>query len=176
MNESLILVNEKDEACGKMEKLAVHQLGLLHRAFSVFIFNSKGELLLQQRAEDKYHSGGLWTNTCCSHPRYGEDTQSSVERRLMEEMGMHCKTNFAFSFMYKTQFENGLIEHEFDHVYIGVSDELPLPTKAEAQNWKYITLANLEQEISQEPKKFTAWLKICLPQVKSHFQETRKAL
>lgn len=107
----------------------VHQLGLLHRAFSVFIFNAKGELLLQQRDDSKYHSGGLWTNTCCSHPRFGEEVSSAIERRLHEEMGMHCKTSFAFSFIYKTKFANGLTEHELDHVYFGFTDDTPFPEK-----------------------------------------------
>src|SRR6478735_4645078 len=105
MNEYLILVDETDTPCGKMEKLEVHHRGLLHRAFSVFLLNTRGELLLQQRADDKYHSGGLWTNTCCSHPRYGEETPDAVTRRLQEEMGMICPTRFAFSFVYHTRFE-----------------------------------------------------------------------
>ena len=172
MNDYLILVDEKDRQWGKLEKLMVHQLGLLHRAFSVFIFNSKGELLLQQRADDKYHSGGLWTNTCCSHPRFGEEISWAIERRLKEEMGMSCKTDFVFSFIYKTKFENGLTEHEFDHVYFGISDELPFPEKAEVQNWSYITLETLEREILYKPEKYTEWLKICLPNVKKQFQET----
>lgn len=169
MPEYLILVDEKDKLCGKLEKLLVHQLGLLHRAFSVFIFNSKGVLLLQQRAEEKYHSGGLWTNTCCSHPRFGEEITLAIERRLMEEMGMSCKTNFAFKFTYKTKFENGLTEHELDHVYFGVTNDLPVPVKSEVKNWKYINIENLEKDIIMHPKNYTAWLKICFPQVKNYF-------
>lgn len=169
MNDYLILVDDKDKPWGKLEKLLVHQLGLLHRAFSVFIFNSKGQLLLQQRANEKYHSGGLWTNTCCSHPRFGEEISWAIDRRLQEEMGMSCKTDFAFNFIYKTKFENGLIEHEFDHVYFGTSDDLPVHEKTEVQNWKYISLENLEEEILSHPENFTAWLKICLPQIKNHF-------
>ena len=172
MNDYLILVDEKDVEWGKLEKLLVHQMGLLHRAFSVFIFNSKGELLLQQRADDKYHSGGLWTNTCCSHPRFGENISWAIERRLIEEMGMRCKTDFAFSFTYKASFANGLIEHEFDHVYFGMSDKLPIPEKSEVQDYRYITLENLEREITSQPEKYTEWLKICLPKVKSCFLET----
>src|SRR5690349_1614227 len=129
MKDYLILVDDKDQQWGRLEKNLVHELGLLHRAFSVFIFNHHGELLLQQRADGKYHSGGLWTNTCCSHPRYGEDVPDAVKRRLKEEMGMSCETTFAFSFIYKTKFENGLTEHEFDHVYCGFSDALPHPEK-----------------------------------------------
>src|SRR6187399_1825004 len=127
MEDYLILVDEQDKQYGKLEKQLVHELGLLHRAFSVFIFNKKGELLLQQRADEKYHSAGLWTNTCCSHPRFGEEIKDSVTRRLEEEMGMNCEMEFAFSFIYKSTFENGLTEHEFDHVFFGISDELPVP-------------------------------------------------
>lgn len=174
MTDYLILVDKNDKQWGKLEKLLVHELGLLHRAFSVFIFNSKGELLLQQRADDKYHSGGLWTNTCCSHPRFGEEISWAIERRLKEEMGISCKTDFVFSFIYKTQFENGLTEHEFDHVYFGVSDELPIPEKSEVKNWKYISIKNLEADIIIHPERYTAWMKICLPQVSSHFKKTFK--
>ena len=157
-----------DDACGEMEKLQAHQLGALHRAFSVFIFNSKGELLMQQRAKEKYHSSELWTNTCCSHPRLGEETSGAVTRRLMEEMGMKCATTFAFSFLYHAPMENGLIEHEFDHVYFGYSDDLPQPNSAEVQDWKYVSLNKLQLEIKQFPKQFTAWLTICLDKVIEH--------
>jgi len=171
MDDILILVDEKDNACGKMDKLLVHQLGLLHRAFSVFIFNSKGELLLQQRADGKYHSEGLWTNTCCSHPRFGEELSEAIPRRLMEEMGMNCKTNFAFSFLYKTTFENGLTEHELDHVYFGISDDIPVPASSEVKNWKYISLSELGDNILLHPEHYTEWMKICLPKVKEHVTE-----
>lgn len=117
--EEVILVNEKDEPIGTMEKLEAHQKGALHRAFSVFLFNPKGELLLQRRALHKYHSAGLWTNTCCSHPRPGEETSAAAHRRLKEEMGMEADLRFMTSFQYRSEFENGLTEHEFDHVFIG---------------------------------------------------------
>jgi isopentenyl-diphosphate delta-isomerase len=171
MTEFLILVDENDNPLDKMEKLMVHQLGLLHRAFSVFIFNTKGELLMQQRAASKYHSGGLWTNTCCSHPRFGEEISSAIDRRLQEEMGMHCKTSFAFSFTYKTTFANGLTEHEFDHVYFGVTDETPIPEKAEVENWKYVSIEKLENDIMHHPEMYTEWMKISLPQVKAYFKD-----
>lgn len=171
MTELLILVDENDNPLGNMEKLMVHQLGLLHRAFSVFIFNAKGELLLQQRDDSKYHSGGLWTNTCCSHPRFGEEVSSAIERRLHEEMGMHCKTSFAFSFIYKTKFANGLTEHELDHVYFGFTDDTPFPEKSEVKSWKYISIENLENDIIHHPEIYTEWMKISLPQVKSHFND-----
>lgn len=165
MNEFLILVDEHDKPWGKLEKDQVHQLGLLHRAFSVFIFNSKGELLLQQRADGKYHSAGLWTNTCCSHPRFGEDLKDAVARRLEEEMGLNCETQFIFSFIYKSKFENGLTEHEFDHVYYGVSDDQPEPDPSEVSQWKYMTLNELETDISVNPANYTVWLRICLPKL-----------
>ena len=169
MDDVLILVDEHDQELGSMDKLSVHQKGLLHRAFSVFIFNSKGELLLQQRADDKYHSGGLWTNTCCSHPRAGEELAVAVDRRLEEEMGMQCHTDFKFSFIYKMEFENGLTEHEFDHVYFGRSDEVPVPDPLEVKDFRYTRLDDLSREIEQRPKEFSAWLKICLPKVLEYF-------
>ncbi|MGC4022091.1 MAG: isopentenyl-diphosphate Delta-isomerase [Cyclobacteriaceae bacterium] len=174
MDELLILVDEKDKPWGKLEKDQVHQLGILHRAFSVFIFNSKGELLMQQRADGKYHSAGLWTNTCCSHPRYGEEIEDAVKRRLEEEMGLSCETSFIFSFTYKSKFENGLTEHEFDHVYYGVSDELPKPNPTEVNAWKYMKLDSLEKDISNSPEKYTVWLKICLPKLIDHFKAAPK--
>jgi isopentenyl-diphosphate delta-isomerase len=165
MNDLLILVDENDNEIGLMEKLLVHQTGRLHRAFSVFIFNSKGELILQQRADGKYHSGGLWTNTCCSHPVNGEEIKATIKKRLIEEMGIECETYFQFSFIYKTEFGNGLTEHEFDHVYFGKTDELPVPNILEAKDWKYISLHNLKNSIQVNPEDYSAWLKICLPKV-----------
>ena len=171
MDELLILVDDKDNELGSMDKLSVHQKGLLHRAFSIFIFNSKGELLLQQRAEGKYHSEGLWANTCCSHPRNGEKVSDAVHRRLREEMGMVCELHFKFSFIYKKQFDNGLTEHELDHVYFGRSDELPKLNKEEVKDWKYLTLDQLESDIEKKPYQYTAWLKVSLSKVKDHFGE-----
>lgn len=168
MNQSLILVDENDIQQGNGKKLLIHELGLLHRAFSIFIFNTNGELLMQQRATEKYHSGGLWSNTCCSHPQFGEDIIESVNKRLNEEMGMKSKTEFAFSFIYKVKFDNGLIEHEYDHVYLGVSNDLPLPDESEVKNWKYLNLKELEADISEHPEIYTEWLKICLPRLKEY--------
>jgi isopentenyl-diphosphate delta-isomerase, type 1 len=161
----LILVDKNDNEIGTLDKLSVHQRGLLHRAFSVFIFNSKNELLLQQRADEKYHSPGLWSNTCCSHPRSGEKMTDSITRRLKEEMGMQCDTEFKFSFIYKAQFGNGLTEHELDHVYFGKSEDLPEPNPAEVKDWKYISLQNLQEETALHPENFSAWLKISLPRI-----------
>ncbi|MDP3468200.1 MAG: isopentenyl-diphosphate Delta-isomerase [Daejeonella sp.] len=164
-NELVILVDKQDNETGVQDKLSVHQLGLLHRAFSVFVFNSKHELILQQRADGKYHSPGLWTNTCCSHPKPGEMTIDACNRRLMEEMGMTCNLEFNFSFMYRCKFPNGLTEHEFDHVYVGKTDDLPLLNKMEVKNWRYVNLRDLEKEIESQPEKFTEWLKICFPKL-----------
>jgi len=171
MNELLILVDENDNEIGMMDKLSVHQKGLLHRAFSVFIFNSNNELLLQQRANDKYHSAGLWSNTCCSHSNSSESTADSVKRRLKEEMGIEAETQFEFRFLYKADFENGLKEHELDHVYFGKSDETPMPDISEVMNWKYISLEKLAGNIPLHPENYTAWLKICLPEVERRLKQ-----
>ena len=165
MDGLLILVDNNDNEIGLMEKLSVHKEGKLHRAFSIFIFNSKEQLLLQQRADDKYHSSGLWTNTCCSHPVNSEPINVTVKKRLMEEMGINCDTDFQFSFIYKTGFENGLIEHEFDHVYFGKSDDLPILNMHEAKGWKYMNLEKLQKSIFKNPEKYSEWLKVCLPEV-----------
>lgn len=168
MNDLLILVDDQDNEIGVLDKLSVHKTGVLHRAFSVFIFSSKGKLLLQQRAESKYHSPGLWSNTCCSHPGPGEKSQAAAGQRLGEEMGMNCALQFSFNFIYKYKFSNGLTEHEFDHVYFGRSDDLPKPDITEVKDWKYVSLNDLEQEICLHPENYTAWLKICLPKVIEH--------
>ncbi|WP_276362054.1 isopentenyl-diphosphate Delta-isomerase [Daejeonella sp. H1SJ63] len=172
-NEPMILVNEKDEEIGIQDKLSVHQSGLLHRAFSVFIFNTEGKLILQQRADTKYHSPGLWTNTCCSHPRPEELTLDACKRRLKEEMGMVVEPEFSFSFIYKYQFTNGLTEHEFDHVFIGISNDQPVLNKDEVKSWRYIGLNELESEILIHPENYTPWLKICLPKLKKQITKSR---
>ena len=169
MDGLLILVDEHDNELGTMDKIEAHEKGLLHRAFSVFIFNSKDELLLQQRADEKYHSAGLWSNTCCSHPYFGEQINDAVSRRLNEEMGMECKTRFQFSFIYKAQLENGLIEHEYDHVYFGKSDDFPKPDPSEVKNWKNMSLPELKKDIALNPEAYSPWLKICLPKVIEEF-------
>lgn len=166
----IILVDTEDNEIGVSDKLMAHQSGQLHRAFSVFIFNSKAELLLQQRAGTKYHSPALWSNTCCSHPKPGEGTLEASRRRLREEMGMECDLEFSFSFIYKFQFTNGLIEHEFDHVFFGNRDDPPKPDPTEVKDWKYMSLKDLEHDIYLHPGNYTPWLKICLPKVKEHLQ------
>lgn len=169
----LILVDEKDNETGTLDKLSVHQQGLLHRAFSVFIFNDKGELLLQQRADEKYHSPGLWSNTCCSHPLSGEEIVDTIQRRLEEEMGMQCPIEFKFTFIYKAQFENGLTEYELDHIYFGKSNDIPKHNPAEVKAWKYISLHNLKEAIAQHPEDYTAWLKIALSRVAERWANSK---
>ena len=168
MEENVILVDTDDNEIGVMEKMEAHLLGKLHRAFSVFIFNTRGELLLQQRAADKYHSGGMWTNTCCSHPRKGENTKAAAHRRLNEEMGMKCELNYAFNFTYKTAIADGIYEHEFDHVYFGTSNVVPIPEPEEVASFKYMDLALLEAELNVNPELYTEWLKICFQLVKEY--------
>lgn len=168
MEEHLILVDQQDNEIGTLDKLSVHQTGVLHRAFSIFIFNSEGEVLLQQRASGKYHSPGLWSNTCCSHPRKGETTDQACRRRLMEEMGMVTSLNFAFSFVYQANFENGLTEHEFDHVYVGQSDVSPVPDPKEVMDFAYVSTIELLDKIARRPGNYSEWLKICFPKVLEH--------
>ncbi len=168
--EYVILVNNDDEPLGTMEKMEAHEQAELHRAFSVFIFNTKGELLLQQRAGHKYHSPLLWTNTVCSHPRQGEKTAAAAHRRIVEEMGFDCEFNEVFSFVYKADVGQGLTEHEFDHVFIGVSDEIPLPYPDEVENWKYINLEDLEIDVEENGDQYTVWFKIALAEVLEYFR------
>lgn len=171
MNEEVILIDNNDQPIGTMAKLEAHIQGRLHRAFSVFIFNSKGELLLQQRALQKYHSGGKWTNTCCSHPRYGEDTASAANRRLKEEMGMACELEHVFSFTYKAEVEPGLTENEFDHVFFGTSDDLPFINTEEVVASKYINMEELEADLALHPEKYTEWLKIAFKLVLTQYHK-----
>lgn len=148
-----------------MPKMQAHLSGALHRAFSIFIFNKKGQLLLQQRALNKYHSGGKWTNTCCSHPRIGEHIENAAHRRLFEEMGMKCELTYGFNFLYKADVENGLLEHEYDHVYFGYTDDLPVLNADEVAAYQYIDLEYLSEDLNNHPEKYTEWLKISLAQV-----------
>ena len=165
--EELILVNEKDEPISTMEKMEVHQKSLLHRAFSVFIFNQKGEMLLQQRAINKYHSAGLWTNACCSHPKPGEDTETGALRRLYEELGFYTPLEKIFDFIYKSSFENGLTEFEFDHVFAGYYEGLIIPNPDEVYDYCFMSMDEIESSLSVQPKKFSTWFQIAFPKVKS---------
>jgi isopentenyl-diphosphate delta-isomerase len=170
--ENVILVDENDAFIGVMEKLEAHQKGKLHRAFSVFVFNNKKELLLQKRALTKYHSGGLWTNTSCSHQRLGETTLEAAHRRLQEEMGFDCDLSISFSFVYKTDFMNGLCEHEFDHVLIGHYDGAIAFNPEEVSDYKYMTLNDIQHDLDLYPEQYTYWFKIAfdtiVTQLKSH--------
>ena len=162
----VILVNENDEQIGTMEKMEAHQKGLLHRAFSIFIFNSNGELLLQQRASEKYHNGGLWTNTCCSHPLPGEDVLTAANRRLLEEMGFATLLSPAFNFTYKATFANGLTEHEYDYVLTGTYDGIIKIDEREVSDYCFKNINDIEASLQTHPQKYTEWFKIALPQIK----------
>jgi len=166
--EYVILVDENDRQIGLMEKQAAHIEPHLHRAFSIFIFNSKGELLMQQRALSKYHSPGLWTNTCCSHPRDGETLAEATSRRLLEEMGMTCDMHEVYTFIYKAPVGQGLTEHEFDHVWIGQSDAIPQINRDEVESWKYMSLSELSEDIKEHPEIYTEWFKITFEEMTRH--------
>ncbi len=163
--ELVVLVNEHDEDLGTMGKLEAHQVGALHRAFSVFLFDEKGRLMVHQRADHKYHSPGLWTNTCCSHPRPNESVLEAAQRRLIEEMGINTPLVQKFSFLYKAEFENGLTEFELDHVLFGSWSGPAQPDPQEAQAWKYITLDELDADMERDPEKYTIWLRTCWDEV-----------
>lgn len=169
--EIVILVDENDHIVGTMEKIDAHRSGKLHRAISVFVFNAKGELLLQQRAHNKYHSGGKWSNTCCSHPRPGEQTKDAAQRRLSEEMGLSCELEPAFNFIYNAELDNGLSEHEYDHVYIGTTSVEPQPNKLEVAAYKYLSLEDIESDLTRAPEKYTIWFRICFERVIKYYKE-----
>ncbi|SNR15264.1 isopentenyl-diphosphate Delta-isomerase [Tenacibaculum jejuense] len=160
MTENVILVDEQDNEVGLMPKMEAHEKALLHRAFSVFIFNDKNELMLQQRAKEKYHSPLLWTNTCCSHQRQGEHNIEAGKRRLQEEMGFSCDLEEVFSFIYKAPFDNGLTEHELDHVMIGYYNGEPKINPEEVESYKWMLLDDVKSDIKKNPHEYTAWFKI----------------
>lgn len=157
--EQVILVDEHDRETGASEKLAAHAAGLLHRAFSIFVFNSEGQLLLQRRAKAKYHSGGLWSNTCCGHPRPDESTPAAARRRLREEMNFDCELRAAFEFLYRAEFANELVEHEYDHVFVGEFDGEFVPEASEVEEWKWTTPAQLRRDLRERPDEYTYWLR-----------------
>lgn len=166
--EYVVLVDENDHEIGTMEKQAAHVTPHLHRAFSIFLFNSKGELLMQQRALSKYHSPGLWTNTCCSHPRAGETLEEATSRRLWEEMGMRCEMHEVYTFIYKAPVGQGLTEHEFDHVFIGQSDDIPCINTEEVASWKYVSIDALSKDLELYPNHYTEWFKITFKEMLHH--------
>lgn len=168
--EQVVLVNECDEELGLMEKMEAHEKALLHRAFSVFVFNQKGELLLQQRALDKYHSGGLWTNTCCSHPRPNELVANAASRRLREEMGFETPLEKVFDFIYQASFDNGLTEHEFDHVFVGYYDGDIHVNPAEVNDYTFRSMESIQESLLKHDGLFTAWFEIIFPRVMGWWQ------
>lgn len=160
LEEQVILVDTNDNQIGLMAKMEAHEKALLHRAFSVFTFNEEGKLLLQQRAADKYHSPLLWTNTCCSHQRNGETSLQAGKRRLQEEMGFTCELEEVFSFIYKAPFDNGLTEHELDHVMVGTYNDNPIVNKQEVEAFKWMTLEEVKVDLEKNPEMYTAWFTI----------------
>ena len=171
MEEKVILVDTNDEPIGLMEKMEAHQLGLLHRAFSVFVLNSKNEIMLQQRAAQKYHSPLLWTNTCCSHQRAGESNLEAGSRRLFEEMGFTTPLKEHFHFIYKAPFDNGLTEHELDHVMVGYSDEETNINPDEVASWKWMSIEAVKADMQENPNEYTAWFTIIFEEFYHHLEE-----
>jgi len=169
---SVVLVDINDNPIGVTDKLSAHQQGLLHRAFSIFIFNDRQEMLLQQRAEGKYHGAGLWTNTCCSHPQWDEDIRESALERLAYEMGLSCDIQMLFSFIYDTPVENQLIEHEYDHVFWGFTNAQPLPNPAEVMDYKWMEPNAIAVDIEANPQKYTYWFRSAFPAVMRKLVET----
>jgi isopentenyl-diphosphate delta-isomerase len=165
MSTDVILVNPDDSIAGRMEKMEAHRKGILHRAFSIFIFNRNGEMLLQQRSSIKYHSAGLWTNACCSHPLPNEETKAAAHRRLKEELGFDTALEKVFDFVYLAEMENGLTEHEFDHVFTGEYEGEISPDNGEVQAWKYETIETIQEYMQTDPSRFTAWFLLAFPRI-----------
>ena len=166
----VVQVDEYDNDIRFVPKLEAHYSGVLHRAVSVLVFDYTGRWMLQKRANDKYHSNGLWSNTCCSHPFPNEDVKVAAERRLYEEMGLNCPLKKQYSFQYKAEFDNGLIEHELDHVFVGVTDDIPNPNHDEVSEWRMISTEDLERELIERPEDFSEWFKIIVPEILKTYQ------
>lgn len=160
--EKVIVVNEQDQVLGSMDKMEAHHRGILHRAFSIVIFNLDGEILLQKRSKDKYHSGGLWTNACCSHPAPGESIDEATRRRLKHEMGIDLQPDFAYKFIYESKLDNGLTEHELDYVYTGIFDGVPTVNKQEVEDWKFMNMKSLRDDLELNPDQYTIWFKLIM--------------
>jgi isopentenyl-diphosphate delta-isomerase len=160
--EQVILVNEHDQVVGAMDKMEAHQKGVLHRAFSILIFNSKGEMLLQKRSQGKYHSGGLWTNACCSHPAPDENLTDATKKRLKHEMGIDLQPEFAYKFIYKSKLDRELTEYELDHVFTGIFDGVPDINTNEVEDWKFVNLNTLRQDMQAHPDDYTVWFKLIM--------------
>lgn len=165
MDEQVVLVDGDDNPIGSIGKIDAHRIGALHRAISVFVFDSSDRLLLQRRALSKYHSGGLWSNTCCSHPRPYEDRRDAAQRRLREEMGIECALEERFDFVYRIELDNGLIEHEYDRVFFGRFDGEPSPDPCEAMDWTWSELTRLREDVRRLPHRYSYWLAVCLERV-----------
>jgi isopentenyl-diphosphate delta-isomerase len=165
VREELILVNEDDEAIGVEEKITAHLNGALHRAFSLFIFNSGGQLLVQKRTSTKYHSKGLWSNTCCGHPRPGESIEAASRRRLREEMGFDCGVEKVFEFVYRVKLDNGFYEHEYDHVLVGKFDGTPSPNRDEVDDWDWVNLKKIRLDMQAHPDNYTYWFRISIDEL-----------
>lgn len=170
-HEEVILVDENDREVGSMEKLEAHEKGLLHRAFSIFLFNENGDMLLQKRAAHKYHTPGLWTNACCSHPRMGETMDEALRRKLAQEMGIACPVKKAFGFTYKSQLGKGLTEHEYDHVYFGYFGGEPKPNPEEVEDWKYAPIAGIKADLKVHPEQYTPWFKMLFDRITEYAQK-----
>jgi isopentenyl-diphosphate delta-isomerase len=171
--EKVILVDREDNPVGTLPKMEAHEKGVLHRAFSVFILNQKGELMLQQRALHKYHSPALWTNTCCSHQREGEENLQAGTRRLEEEMGFSVPLEELFSFIYKAPFDNGLTEHELDHVMLGYYEGIPEINSDEVNAWKWMSLNEIASDLTVNPESYTVWFKIIFERFFNHIKSTK---
>ncbi len=171
--EHVILVDSEDKAIGTMEKMEAHRKGILHRAFSILLFNPKGEILLQKRAKEKYHSGGLWTNACCSHPLPNESMENATRRKLWQEMGIDTPTNFVYKFFYQAKLDANLFEHECDHVFTGTFDGKPKINSNEVEDWKFVSLDQLLLDAQQNPEQYTYWFKLILDQ---HQNKNLKAI
>jgi isopentenyl-diphosphate delta-isomerase len=163
--EKVILVDENDRELGTEEKERAHREGRLHRAFSVFVFDARGRLLLQRRSRTKYHSAGLWTNTCCSHPRPGERVEAAALRRLREEMGIECELRSVFPLLYRAELEGGMTEHEYDHVLVGECGRDPAPDPDEVDDWAWVDAAEVRREVAEAPERFTHWFRLALPEL-----------
>ena len=170
-NQQVILVDEHDNALGAMDKMEAHQKGLIHRAFSIFIFNSRGEMLLQQRALNKYHSAGLWSNSCCSHPLPGEEVKEAATRRLNEELGFETSLEKIFDFIYRVSFENGLVENEFDHVFVGHYDGKVKMNSEEVNDYVFKPMEQIGLELKNKPENYTEWFKISFPKIEAWWQQ-----
>ncbi len=171
MKKMVICVDELDQPTGSMEKMEAHLRGCLHRAFSIFIYNSEGKMLLQRRAADKYHSGGLWTNACCSHPAPEEALEETIHRRLLEEMGFDCSLREIHQFLYKASLDHGLVEHEYDHVFVGTYDGEVFLNPEEADDYKWMSIEELRNDVCERPELYTIWFRIALEKVLENYKK-----